>query len=66
MVIVKKNGVYGIIDSKGHQIIPFRYDFVYGIYGGMIWVELNGRSYFINDKEIIIYEPTIRYYERYI
>jgi len=58
LAVVKKNGKYGVIDIEGHQVIPFKYDFIYsGNFSGMICVELNGREYYINDKDTIIYVP---------
>ena len=54
-VRVKKDNLYGYLDTEGHEIIPVQYDYVEDIGEGLCCVEKDGKYGFCNtDGQIVI------------
>lgn len=51
VALVKKNGKYGLIDTKGNNLTPFKYDHVKSAgYGGDFTVEIADRTIYLDKK----------------
>jgi hypothetical protein len=48
--IVQRNGMYGVIDLDGNEVVPLKYDWIEWFYEGMVSVELNQKCGFV-DKD---------------
>ncbi|MEG0168085.1 MAG: WG repeat-containing protein, partial [Ruthenibacterium sp.] len=43
MIPVKRDGLCGVIDIKGKEIIPCKYEDIASVYGGRVWAKENGK-----------------------
>lgn len=66
LATVKKGDLWGIIDKKGNQVIPFMYKELGKLREGLIGASLDGKSYgFINIKNKFIIPPIYEYAARF-
>ncbi|MEG1926758.1 MAG: WG repeat-containing protein, partial [Ruthenibacterium sp.] len=43
MIPVKRDGLCGVIDIKGKEVIPCKYEDIASVYGGRVWAKENGK-----------------------
>lgn len=52
---------FGFIDQGGNFVINPKYDFASSfVYNDLAWVSLDKKTYFIDDKDNIVYEPSFQ------
>lgn len=43
LIPVKRNGLCGVIDTQGNEVIPCRYEDITSVYAGRVWAKENGK-----------------------
>ncbi|MBR5852363.1 MAG: WG repeat-containing protein [Bacteroidaceae bacterium] len=60
--IVKIGNKRGLIDSKGREVMPVQYEYLYRLGGKVFWYDCNGMGYY-NDLERQIFNQKCKYIE---
>lgn len=60
--VVKIGDKMGLIDSKGREVMPVQYGYLYRLWGKVYWYECNGICYY-NDFERQIFNQKCKYEE---